>query len=78
MRFIDFDEEQMWKVFQQFITNFYRKKQNFYRVNPDAFPWLITQSPGAEKFSLPGLQTDIVLTSPASRIVIDANANTAT
>jgi 5-methylcytosine-specific restriction enzyme subunit McrC len=72
MRFIDFDEKQMWKVFQQFITNFYRKKQNFYRVNPDAFPWLITQSPEAEKFSLPELETDIVLTSPASRIVIDS------
>src|SRR5262249_40139022 len=71
MRFIDFDQDQMWKVFQQFVTNFYRKKQNLYRVNPDAFPWLVTQSPEAEHFSLPRLDTDIVLTSSASRIVID-------
>lgn len=72
VRFINFDEKQMWKVFQRFITNFYRRKQVFYRVNPDTFPWLVTQSPEVEQFSLPGLETDIVLTSPGSRIVIDA------
>jgi 5-methylcytosine-specific restriction enzyme subunit McrC len=72
MRFINFDKKVMWKVFQRFVTNFYRRKQNIYRVNPDAFPWLVTQSPEVEKFSLPGLETDIVLTSPVSRIVIDS------
>jgi 5-methylcytosine-specific restriction enzyme subunit McrC len=72
MRFISFNRKQMWKVFQSFVTNFYRRKQNIYSVNPDAFPWLTTQTPDVEKFSLPGLQTDIVLTSPVSRIVIDS------
>ena len=72
MRFIDFDEKQMWKVFQQFVTNFYRRKQDVYGVNPDAFPWLVTESPEIERFSLPGLNTDIVLTSPSCRIVIDS------
>ena len=61
----------MWKVFQQFVTNFYRKKQTLYRVNPDAFAWLVSRSPQVEHFSLPGLATDIVLTSDASRVVID-------
>jgi 5-methylcytosine-specific restriction enzyme subunit McrC len=72
MQFIHFDEKQMWKVFQRFVTNFYRRKQDVYRVNPDAFPWLVTESPEVERFSLPGLKTDIVLTSPISRIVIDS------
>jgi 5-methylcytosine-specific restriction enzyme subunit McrC len=71
MRFVDFDEGQMWKVFQQFVTNLYRKKQNMYRVNPDAFAWSVSRSPEVERFTLPVLQTDIVLTSPASRVVID-------
>jgi len=72
MRFIHFDEKQMWKVFQRFLTNFYRRKQDIYRVNPDAFPWLVTESPEVERFSLPGLKTEQVLTSTISRIVIDA------
>jgi 5-methylcytosine-specific restriction enzyme subunit McrC len=71
MRFIDFDRAQMWKLFQMFVTNFYRRKQTIYNVNPDAFPWFISQSPELEQFSLPGLETDIVLTSPKVRIVID-------
>jgi 5-methylcytosine-specific restriction enzyme subunit McrC len=72
MRFIDFDEKQMWRVFQQFVTNFYRKRQTLYRVNPDAFPWLVSRSPEIERFSLPRLETDIVLSNSASRIVVDA------
>jgi 5-methylcytosine-specific restriction enzyme subunit McrC len=71
MRFIDFDQGQMWKVFQRFVTNFYRRKQNIYSVNPDAFPWFVSQSPEAEWFSLPQLETDIVLSSPTSRLVVD-------
>ncbi len=71
MRFVDFDEDKMWKVFQQFVTNLYRKKQSVYRVNPDTFPWLVSLSPEVEQFTLPVLRTDIVLTGPASRIVID-------
>jgi 5-methylcytosine-specific restriction enzyme subunit McrC len=46
-------------------------KQTLYRVNLDAFPWFVSRSPEVERFSLPGLETDIVLTSSASRIVID-------
>jgi 5-methylcytosine-specific restriction enzyme subunit McrC len=73
MRFVDFnrDRKKMWKLFQRFVRNFYDKRQRTYRVNPDAFRWCVSQSPEVELFSLPGLETDIVLTSLASRIVID-------
>jgi 5-methylcytosine-specific restriction enzyme subunit McrC len=71
MRFLHFDESMMWKLFQQFVTNLYRTKQTVYRVNPDAFPWFVSRSPDTEEFTLPELQTDIVLTNTSSRIVVD-------
>jgi len=71
MRFVEFNRKQMWKLFQRFVTNFYRRRQHIYTVNPDAFPWLISKSPEVERFSLPELETDIVLSSPTARIVID-------
>jgi len=33
MRFVDFARAGMWKVFQQFVTNFYRRRQSIYTVN---------------------------------------------
>jgi 5-methylcytosine-specific restriction enzyme subunit McrC len=71
MRFVNFTRKQMWKLFQLFVTNFYRRKQSVYSVNPDAFPWFFSQSPEVERFSLPELATDIVLSSPTAQIVID-------
>jgi len=71
MRFVDFNQDQMWKVFQLFVTNFYRRRQTKYTVNPNAFSWLVSQSPQLERFSLPRLETDIVLTSATSRIIVD-------
>jgi len=71
LRFIDFNRKQMWKLFQLFVRNFYRRKQNIYSVNSERFPWLVSQSPEVEQFSLPGLETDMVLSSPTSRIVLD-------
>jgi hypothetical protein len=44
MRFIDFNDDQMWKLLQLFVTTFYRRKQPIYSVNPDAFPGLISRA----------------------------------
>jgi 5-methylcytosine-specific restriction enzyme subunit McrC len=71
MQFVDFNPNRMWKLFQRFVRNFYDQRQSTYRVNADAFRWCVSQSPEHERFFLPGLETDIVLTSPASRVVID-------
>lgn len=71
MRFIDFERDAMWELFQEFVTNFYRRRQRTYRVNPDSFPWFVSQSPEAELFLLPRLNTDIVLSSSSDRIVVD-------
>jgi 5-methylcytosine-specific restriction enzyme subunit McrC len=71
MHFINFNRKQMWKLFQLFVMNFYRRKQSIYSVNADAFPWFVSQSPELEQFSLPALATDIVLSSPTARIVMD-------
>ena len=71
MRFINFNRKQMWKLFQLFVMNFYRRRQNIYDVNPEHFSWLVFQSPEIEQFSLPALETDMVLSGPISRIVLD-------
>ena len=71
MRFIDFDKRLIWDLFQQFVRNFLSKKQTQYSVNPDEFPWLVSRSPAVERFSLPWLKTDVVLTGPTSKIVIE-------
>ena len=72
-RFIDFvrDEKRMWKVFQEFVFNFYKKRQTFYKVNADAFPWQQSKAHHNMHLGLPRLQTDIVLSSPISNFVID-------
>jgi 5-methylcytosine-specific restriction enzyme subunit McrC len=69
MRFINFNRKQMWKLFQLFVRNFYRRKQSVYSVDSERFPWLVLQSPEVEQFSLPALETDMVLSSPASQLL---------
>jgi 5-methylcytosine-specific restriction enzyme subunit McrC len=71
MRFVRFNKNQMWKLFQLFVANFYRKKQNKYDVLSVKLSWYISQSPACETLFLPGLETDIVLSDQTSRIVID-------
>jgi len=71
MRFINFNRKQMWKLFQLFVRNFYRRKQTVYSVNSERFPWLVIESPEVEQFYLPALETDMVLSNQTSRIVLD-------
>ena len=71
MRFINFNRKQMWKLFQLFVRNFYGRKQSLYKVNAEHFSWLVLQSPEVEQFSLPALETDMILSGPISRIVLD-------
>jgi 5-methylcytosine-specific restriction enzyme subunit McrC len=70
MRFINFNRKQMWKLFQLFVMNFYRRRQTLYRVNAEHFNWLVLR-PEIEQFSLPALETDMVLSGQISRIVLD-------
>jgi 5-methylcytosine-specific restriction enzyme subunit McrC len=71
MRFVSFDEGQMWKLFQLFVENFYRRRQGTYKVHSAKLPWCISQGPRTQQFFIPGLETDIVLSNHKSRIVVD-------
>ena len=71
MRFVDFARAGMWKVFQQFVTNFYRRRQSIYTVNAHQFSWHDSFPMHSEKVALPWLATDIVLSNSEQRLVID-------
>jgi len=72
-KFTDFlqDEKRMAALFENFVRNFYRREQHKYQVGATPISW--DASPRDEKSSkvLPGMITDICLTSPESMIVID-------
>jgi 5-methylcytosine-specific restriction enzyme subunit McrC len=73
MRFVDFvrDDVKMRKLFQMFVTNFYRRRQRLYSVNAEAFSWHDSGACHSDEVALPGLHTDIVLTSPVKKIVVE-------
>jgi 5-methylcytosine-specific restriction enzyme subunit McrC len=72
-RFTDFrrDDAKMRKLFQLFVTNFYRRRQNVYRVSVEAFPWSRSSEHHDSSVSLPRLETDIILASSQMKIVIE-------
>jgi 5-methylcytosine-specific restriction enzyme subunit McrC len=69
-KFRDFvrDERQMGILFEEFVRNFYRKEQNFYKVYREDILWDIAA--GDTSF-LPKMQTDISLERKNKKIIID-------
>lgn len=66
------DEERMHRLFERFVRNFYRHEQNTYSVGREAIHWITTPTVGEDLSLLPQMETDISLTSPERKIVIDA------
>jgi 5-methylcytosine-specific restriction enzyme subunit McrC len=73
LRFFDFDryEVKMRKLFQMFVTNFYRRRQQVYGINAEAFPWHDSMAYHTDEVAMPRLHTDIVMTSPVKKIVVE-------
>jgi 5-methylcytosine-specific restriction enzyme subunit McrC len=73
MHFLDFvrDRVKMRKLFQMFITNFYRRRQQAYSINAPAFPWHGSTAHHPGEVALPGLHTDIVMTNTVKKIVVE-------
>jgi 5-methylcytosine-specific restriction enzyme subunit McrC len=64
------DEAQMWRLFENFVYNFYEHEQSTYRVSSPRIQW--DRPAGAEKPArLPTMNTDIVLRSSERAIIID-------
>ena len=73
--FADFvrDDRQMARVFEAFVRNFYRREQSaFPRVGSERFGWRQVEASSADRDLLPEMRTDVTLTSPTRKLVIDA------
>jgi 5-methylcytosine-specific restriction enzyme subunit McrC len=73
MRFIRFEHDgvKMRKIFQSFVTNFYRRRQDLFSVSPERFPWQGSAPHHGADIGLPGLHTDVVLSNAVKKIVIE-------
>ena len=73
-RFRDFfrDEGKMPRLYEKFILNFYRKKQQKYKVSSERIRWDASSEDDPDLILLPTMLTDISLRSPKRTIIIDA------
>lgn len=71
-KFLDIlnNEEQMGLIFQSFVRNFYTHEQSRYSVKSEDIAWQAKATPDHLTF-LPKMSTDISLTSPNKKIIID-------
>lgn len=76
-RFRDFrrDETQMWKLFEKFVTGFYRKELQDFEVNPDGrqIKWEPPARGATEedRAKVPKMEADLILESKDRHIVMD-------
>jgi 5-methylcytosine-specific restriction enzyme subunit McrC len=65
------DERQMGRLFEYFIRNFMRLEQQVYQVKSERISWQTTAGAEVKPEFLPQMLTDISLTSPHRKIIID-------
>ena len=74
-RFTDFrrDRARMWKLFEDFVTEFYRREQREFRVNPGGrrIRWDDDGTADHHRMKIPQMEGDVLLDSTARRIVMD-------
>ena len=74
-RFTDFrrDRARMWKLFEDFVTEFYRREQREFRVNPGGrrIRWDDAGTADHQRATIPQMEGDVLLDSSARRIVMD-------
>lgn len=75
-RFSDFrnDDTKMWKLFEDFVLEFYRREQDRFRVlGQTRIEWHDAWAPEPSHLDrVPSMQADVILESPRRRIVLDA------
>ena len=73
-RFTEFSEEQMERLYEDFIIQFYRREQNRYRVNHRGrtIDWEDHGTPDHQRSKLPRMEADVILEAPDRRIIMDA------
>lgn len=70
-RAIDFvrDEKKMWRVFQDFVFNYFRIEAKDYQVTRSSIKWNTPKD--ASTYLLPRMHTDVTLVTDARHIIID-------
>jgi 5-methylcytosine-specific restriction enzyme subunit McrC len=72
-RFHPFDtsDQEMGLLFEDFVRNFLRIEQNTFKVEARKVPWDLALG-GSDPDWLPEMRTDVLLTSPSRRVVLEA------
>lgn len=68
------DEATMWALFEEFVTEFYRREQRVFRVNPGGRNVEWADKGGAtdeDRARIPKMTADVILESPDRRIILD-------
>ena len=73
-RFIDFKEERMEKLYEDFIIEFYRREQRCYKVNPRGrtIAWDTEGTADEQSSKIPRMEADVILEGQDRRIIMDA------
>lgn len=74
-KFKDFlkDDDQMGRLFEEFVRNFYRMELSAkeYRISRDDIRWQFSASDSASLVLLPKMQTDITIRTASRKIIMD-------
>ena len=69
------DKATMWRLFEDFVTGFYEREQQVYRVNPGGRRRIAWADPhaadAANRARIPVMEADVILESPERRIILD-------
>jgi 5-methylcytosine-specific restriction enzyme subunit McrC len=65
------DEEEMRRLFEEFVRGFYKLEQSEYRVTASPLSWRWEPLDEVSRALLPGMRTDVMLSRGRERIVID-------
>ena len=68
------DKATMWALFEEFVTGFYQREQEEFRVNPDGrgIQWAEKGwATDEDMMRIPVMQADLILESPKRRIIMD-------
>ena len=73
-RFTEFSEERMEKLYEDFIIEFYRREQDYFRVNHRGrtIPWVDEGTADHQRTRIPRMEADVILEGSDRRIIMDA------
>jgi 5-methylcytosine-specific restriction enzyme subunit McrC len=69
------DEQEMPRLFEEFVRGFYLLEQSHYRVAASPLSWRWEPLDEMSRALLPGVRTDVLLSPGEERIVIDTKSN---